>query len=76
MKLTRKANAESTSHYRCRVGPGWLKYEYNGSVWNLDDGACRSRIRVKTRSDQQEQIQTILSLPGDSKSKPHMHKPT
>jgi hypothetical protein len=21
------------------VGPGWLKYEWNGSVWNLDDGS-------------------------------------
>jgi hypothetical protein len=23
------------------VGPGWLKYEWSGSVWNLDDGAFR-----------------------------------
>ncbi len=21
------------------MGPGWLKYEWSGSVWNLDDGA-------------------------------------
>lgn len=20
------------------IGPGWLKYEYNDSIWNLDDG--------------------------------------
>jgi hypothetical protein len=35
-KLSRKRNTE---FYRKRVGPGWLKYEWNGSVWNLDDGA-------------------------------------
>jgi hypothetical protein len=23
------------------VGPGWLKYEWSGSVWNLDDGVFR-----------------------------------
>jgi hypothetical protein len=22
-----------------RVGPGWLKYEYNNTIWSLDDGA-------------------------------------
>jgi len=34
-KLSRKRNTE---FYGKRVGPGWLKYEWNGSVWNLDDG--------------------------------------
>jgi hypothetical protein len=34
-KLSRKSNTESHGK---RVGPGWLKYEWNGSVWNLDDG--------------------------------------
>ncbi|KAI9510223.1 hypothetical protein F5148DRAFT_614034 [Russula earlei] len=33
-KLSRKRNTE---FYGKRVGPGWLKYEWNGSVWNLDD---------------------------------------
>ena len=23
------------------MGPGWLKYEWSGSVWNLDDGALQ-----------------------------------
>ncbi|RXW19636.1 hypothetical protein EST38_g6233 [Candolleomyces aberdarensis] len=33
-KLSRKTHTE----YRGQaVGPGWLKYEYNDSVWNLDD---------------------------------------
>ncbi|KAI0306630.1 hypothetical protein B0F90DRAFT_787124 [Multifurca ochricompacta] len=35
-KLSRKRN---TDYHGKRVGPGWLKYEWNGSVWNLDDGA-------------------------------------
>lgn len=32
-KLRRKANT-----YGKRVGLGWVKYEWNDSVWNLDDG--------------------------------------
>ena len=35
-KLSRKKNTE---FYGKRVGPGWLKYEWSGSVWSLDDGA-------------------------------------
>ncbi|PPR01092.1 hypothetical protein CVT26_015998 [Gymnopilus dilepis] len=34
-KLSRKHN---TDYYGERVGPGWLKYEYNDTFWNLDDG--------------------------------------
>jgi hypothetical protein len=34
-KLTRKRNTE---FYGKGVGPRWLKYEWSGSVWNLDDG--------------------------------------
>ena len=34
-KLSRKSNTE---FHGKRVGPGWLKYEWNTSVWNLDDG--------------------------------------
>ncbi|KAJ8078971.1 hypothetical protein PM082_013255 [Marasmius tenuissimus] len=25
------------TYHRNHVGPGWLKYEFNGTVWNLDD---------------------------------------
>ncbi|GLB34693.1 hypothetical protein LshimejAT787_0202580 [Lyophyllum shimeji] len=39
--LTRKAH---TTYHGERVGPGWLKYEFNDSIWNLDDG--RNWIRV------------------------------
>lgn len=34
-KLTRKTHTE---YHGDRVGPGWLKYEFNETVWNLDDG--------------------------------------
>ncbi|KAF8163581.1 hypothetical protein B0H34DRAFT_672541 [Crassisporium funariophilum] len=33
-KLSRKTN---TDYHGQRVGPGWLKYEYNDAIWNLDD---------------------------------------
>jgi len=33
-KLTRKIHAGSKGDI---VGPGWLKYEWNDNVWNLDD---------------------------------------
>jgi hypothetical protein len=34
-KLSRKGTTEFKG---ARVGPGWLKYEWNDGVWNLDDG--------------------------------------
>lgn len=34
-KLSRKTHIP---HHGERVGPGWLKYEFNDSIWNLDDG--------------------------------------
>lgn len=33
-KLTRKVH---TDYHGARVGTGWLKYEHNESIWNLDD---------------------------------------
>ncbi|KAF9014078.1 hypothetical protein BDQ17DRAFT_1386620 [Cyathus striatus] len=33
-KLSRKAHSD---YHGELVGPGWLKYEYNDTVWNLDD---------------------------------------
>jgi hypothetical protein len=38
-KLSRKHN---TDFYGKRVGPGWLKYEWNGTIWGLDDGSSAS----------------------------------
>ncbi|KAJ3725756.1 hypothetical protein C8R42DRAFT_659059 [Lentinula raphanica] len=33
-KLTRKVH---TIYNGERIGPGWLKYEFNGSIWDLED---------------------------------------
>lgn len=38
-QLSRK---QHTDYYGERVGPGWLKYEYNDAIWNLDDGKFNS----------------------------------
>ncbi|KAJ6597109.1 hypothetical protein DFH09DRAFT_904462 [Mycena vulgaris] len=35
-KLSRKAG---TGYHGQRVGAGWLKYEFNQTIWNLDDDA-------------------------------------
>ena len=34
--LSRKPN---TDYHGKRVGPGWVKYEWSDSIWNLDDGS-------------------------------------
>ena len=34
-KLSRKAH---TDYHGERVGPGWLKYRFNHTFWQLDDG--------------------------------------
>ncbi|KAF5330664.1 hypothetical protein D9619_005360 [Psilocybe cf. subviscida] len=48
-KLSRKHN---TDYYGERVGPGWLKYEYNDAIWNLDDD---SDYTIFTWRHQQQQ---------------------
>ena len=35
-----------------RGGPGWLKYEWNGSVWNLDDGTYLVALLSELRTEQ------------------------
>ena len=37
-KLQKKAGEESIGYV---VGAGWVKYEWNGSFWDLDDGKTR-----------------------------------
>lgn len=39
--LSRKANIGTGG---ARVGAGWLKYAWNDSIWNLDDGPSRPPI--------------------------------
>jgi hypothetical protein len=42
-KLSRKSDTEIHGQ---RVGPGWLKYEWNGSVWDLNDGTHLASFRT------------------------------
>ena len=46
-KLTKKNNTERI--HGERVGPDWLKYEWNGSVWNLDDGTYLASLLSELR---------------------------
>jgi hypothetical protein len=40
-----KLSKKTYNEYRGQaVGPAWLKYEYNDSVWNLDDGTTDQPI--------------------------------
>jgi hypothetical protein len=61
-KLSRKRNTE---FYGKRVGPGWLKYEWSGSVWNLDDGTFQIPPSLSVNLTEPPQIQIILSSSGD-----------
>ena len=61
-KLSRKRNAE---YYGKRVGPGWLKYEWSGSVWNLDDGALQCLFISVTVMERPRQMEIMLSFSGD-----------
>ncbi|KIM48748.1 hypothetical protein M413DRAFT_437926 [Hebeloma cylindrosporum] len=58
-KLSRKAN---TGYYGERVGPGWLKYEYNDAIWNLDDDSDYT-IFVWRRQQQHPEDHSVHAEP-------------
>ena len=63
-KLTRKMH---TAYHGQRVGAGWLKYEFNESVWNLDDGKPQTRpISPSAFLKESYQSRIIPSLCGGS----------
>ncbi|KAF8969713.1 hypothetical protein BDZ97DRAFT_1653444 [Flammula alnicola] len=71
-KLSRKAN---TDYYGERVGPGWLKYEYNEAIWNLDDDSDYT-IFVWRRQQQQQQDDPAPSInlaPTTMSATPTLH---
>ncbi|KAK2466725.1 hypothetical protein APHAL10511_000983 [Amanita phalloides] len=59
---------ELTRKVHTRVGPGWLKYEFNGTVWNLDDD---SDYTIFTWRHQQHH-----HPPAAMSSNIHLHDPT
>ncbi|KAF4615040.1 hypothetical protein D9613_002644 [Agrocybe pediades] len=62
-KLSRKPN---TDYYGERVGPGWLKYEYNEAIWNLDDESDYTIFvwRLQQQHDRDER----MSVAGGSEA--------
>jgi hypothetical protein len=61
-KLTRKADAE---YLGARVGSGWLKYEWKGTTWNLDDGQCFSpmlTLKADSNTPLEDGDYTILKM--------------
>lgn len=62
--LSRKAH---TDYHGERVGPGWLKYEWNGTVWNLDDDSDYTIFKWRQKSASE-------SSPGHTPTL-HLHNP-
>ncbi|KAF8809058.1 hypothetical protein BYT27DRAFT_7337446 [Phlegmacium glaucopus] len=65
-KLSRKAN---TDYYGQRVGPGWLKYEYNDAIWTLDDDSDYVILVWRTQQHDQEDHTTHAGAPVASTSR-------
>jgi hypothetical protein len=59
--LSRRSN---TPYFGQRVGPSWLKYEWNQTVWNLDDGNAFPPILSFITFTQSHQMRTTQSLSG------------
>jgi len=71
-KLSRKANTGANG---ARVGPGWLKYEWNDVVWNLDDD---SDYAIFVWRQQAPSSPTQLTPPPPLPAQPilHLHHPS
>lgn len=68
-KLSRK---QGTDFYGQRVGPGWTKYHWNETFWNLDDDAdytifvWRQKSSADSSSAQQQPQETTLHIQNPS----------
>ncbi|KAF5386680.1 hypothetical protein D9615_001598 [Tricholomella constricta] len=78
--LSRKAH---TTYHGERVGPGWLKYEFNDSIWNLDDGTPYSDYTIFVWRQHQPAAAAATPTPTPSatgssttSSHPPAHTPT
>ncbi|KZV86957.1 hypothetical protein EXIGLDRAFT_774158 [Exidia glandulosa HHB12029] len=57
--LSRKTNIGTAG---ARVGAGWLKYAWNDSIWNLDDGpSAKSWLRQRSTSCFLTHARTVYS---------------
>ncbi|KIY65282.1 hypothetical protein CYLTODRAFT_400654 [Cylindrobasidium torrendii FP15055 ss-10] len=77
-KLTRKA---STTYRGQRVGPGWLKYEFNDSIWNLDDDSdytifvWRQKNEPPDLSASVSSVSSATDIPATTPTL-HLHSPS
>ncbi|KIL69977.1 hypothetical protein M378DRAFT_720434 [Amanita muscaria Koide BX008] len=62
-KLTRKVHSEYRGR---RVGPGWLKYDFNGAIWNMDDDSDYTIFTWRQHQNVQDRSSS-LTIP----SSPH-----
>ncbi|EGO21050.1 hypothetical protein SERLADRAFT_363212 [Serpula lacrymans var. lacrymans S7.9] len=66
-KLSRKSNTE---FHGSSIGPGWVKYQWNDSIWNLDDDGDYTIFvwRQKSPSSSDKDLSMTSTL--------HVHDPT
>ncbi|KAE9409505.1 hypothetical protein BT96DRAFT_969917 [Gymnopus androsaceus JB14] len=82
-KLTRKVR---NSYHGERVGPGWLKYEFNDSIWDLEDDSDYTIFVWRQQQQTPEIDPAALSSAASSSSAVttapprnptlHLHNPT
>ncbi|KAJ6630593.1 hypothetical protein B0H10DRAFT_1773980 [Mycena sp. CBHHK59/15] len=70
-KLSRKSNTGYTGQ---RIGPGWLKYEFNHAIWNLDDDADYT-IFVWRQQQQPSEASTSTAPEQSETPTLHCHDP-
>ncbi|KAG7092635.1 hypothetical protein E1B28_008977 [Marasmius oreades] len=80
-KLRKKVHS---MHSRSRVGPGWLKYEFNDTIWNLDDDSdytifvWRQKQQNPPENDPLGMAASISSIASNIACTPtlHLHDPS
>ena len=50
--ISKISKKEAPGGHNAAVGPGWIKYEWNEGIWNLDDGSfiISNILRLETKS--------------------------
>jgi len=71
-KLSRKTGTGYTGK---RVGTGWLKYEFNQTIWNLDDDADYTIFVWRQQQPASDTASTSTALEHVETPTLHMHDP-
>ncbi|KAK7054717.1 hypothetical protein VNI00_003180 [Paramarasmius palmivorus] len=75
-KLTKKVQS---AYHRKRVGPGWLKYDFNGTIWNLDDDSDYTIFvwrQQQQNPPENDPLGTSATASVTSAASHHHHTPT